>query len=69
MRAEKSSRDIEGLVLMQLLKDAEYFRLAFPIEAVTALGFERGGSVRGEFAEMGVGASRERFAAVSAASL
>ena len=52
VRAEKRPGDIERLLLMQLLKKVQNLQLALPIQAVAALGFERGGSVRRELPKM-----------------
>ena len=51
MRAEKRRNDIERLLAMELAENVQNLHFALPIESVTALGFERGGAVRGEFAE------------------
>ena len=50
VRSQKRPGDIQGLLLMQLLKDVQDFQLALPVQAVAALGFKRGGPVRGELA-------------------
>ena len=53
VRAEKRAGDVERLLLVQIVEDFEHFLLALPVEAVAALGLERGGAVRRELAQIG----------------
>ena len=69
VRAEKRADDIERLLLMQLMKHVQNLQLALPIEAVTALGFERSGAVRGKLAKMRARSLAERFRRSAAAIL
>src|SRR5271154_1536180 len=56
VRAEKRADDIERLLLVKLLEDVQSFEFVLPVEAIAALGFEGGGSMRGEVSQMGSGA-------------
>ena len=49
MRSEESADNIERLILMELVEDAENFLFAAPIEAVPAFCFEGRGAVLREF--------------------
>ena len=50
--AEECADDVERLLALEVAEDDKNFALAFPGEAISGFGFERGGSVRGELREM-----------------
>jgi hypothetical protein len=52
VRPQKRRAQINGMFLMQLVQNFEDLQLVLPIEAVAALGFDGGGSVRREFAQI-----------------
>ena len=48
MRAEKRGMDIQRMFLMQFAEERKDFEFTFPVEAVAAFRFDRGGAVAGE---------------------